>query len=502
MANFLNSIRVKAIKGNVFDLSHDVKLSMDMGNLTPILVQECIPGDKFNIRSESLIRFAPMVSPVMHRITSYIHYFFVPNRILWDNWKKFITGNNGESIVPAPPVFPGATMYQPGSLADYLGVPVGVSVQGSDVSALPFAAYQCVYNEYYRDQNLIPEVDYKLQDGAVSNTIRLTTLRKRAWKHDYFTANLPFAQKGQSVTLPMGSFPDVDVYDASPSGNPRTEWTTNNGTTDIPRIPGNSSTSDLRAKTSDITGATSSTINDLRRAFRLQEWLEKMARGGSRYVEQTLAHFGVRSSDARLSRPEYIGGSKQNVVISEVLQTSDTGGQETPLGTMGGHGISASSGKNSSYFCEEHGYIIGVMSVIPDGAYFQGLPRHFSRRSHLDYAWPTFAHIGEQEVLQKEIYYNSTDGNNNNTFGYLPRYAEYRIQPSRVAGEMRTTLLQWHLARKFANRPALNQTFVECVPDTRIFAVTDGSINQHLWCHVFNNVRAYRKLPKYGTPAL
>jgi len=496
--NLFNSIKLTKPKKNVFDLTHDVKLSANMGNLTPILTMECVPGDKFDLSCESLIRFAPLVAPVMHRMDVTMHYFFVPNRILWDNWEKFITDANSEYVSPYLPYYP--VNFYTGTetkMADYMGVPpnpIGGVV--TNINALPFAAYQCIYNEYYRDQNLIAPVDYKLTDGNNnSNVTQLLNLRKRAWEHDYFTASLPFAQKGAAVDIPIGLVEgDLPVYLNSSSG------TTLNGSPSSVNVGAQGGRTDVPVDSlyADTSNAQiePTTINDLRRAFRLQEWLEKNARGGTRYIENILTHFGVKSSDARLQRPEYITGVKSPVVISEVLQTgqSDT----TPQGNMAGHGISVTSGRAGSYFCEEHGYIIGIMSVMPKTAYQQGIPKTFLKNDSLDYFWPSFANIGEQPVTKNELY--AYTSNANDTFGYVPRYAEYKYMPSRVAGEFRTSKLDfWHLGRIFDTEPNLNQTFVECNPTTRVFAVEDVE-GDHLYCHVLNKIRAIRPMPKYGTP--
>jgi len=502
--NIFNSIQLNKPKKNVFDLTHDVKLSTNMGQLTPILTLECVPGDKFDLSCESLIRFAPMIAPVMHRMDVTMHYFFVPNRILWDNWEKFITDANSGIVAPYWPysedtTAPSTPFNQLGKkTADYLGVPPPLAGSGgnaANISMLPFAAYQCIYNEYYRDQNLQAPVDYKVQDGSVSSYPKvneLFKLRTRAWEHDYFTASLPFAQKGAAVDIPLGTIGgDANIYSSISNYDITTT------TTDIPVTgdPNTDATTNLYAKTTGL-DVEPTTINDLRRAYKLQEWLEKNARGGTRYIENILTHFGVRSSDKRLQRPEYITGVKSPVVVSEVLNTTGQDGG-LPQGNMAGHGISVTTGKSGSYYCEEHGYIIGIMSVMPKTAYQQGIPRTFLKPDSLDYFWPTFANIGEQEVAKQELY--AYTANAEETFGYVPRYAEYKYMPSRVAGEFRTSLNYWHLGRIFASEPNLNSAFIECDPTKRIFAVEDPSTDV-LYCHVLNKIKAVRPMPKYGTP--
>jgi hypothetical protein len=496
--NIFNSVQVQKPKKNVFDLTHDVKLSGKMGNLIPVLVNECVPGDTFQLGCDSLIRFAPLTAPVMHRMDVSVHYFFVPNRIVWDNWEKFITDANSQHVLPYFP-FNSWTGYQPYyKFMDYMGVPPqNASGTTTNINMLPFAAYQAIYNEYYRDQNLIPEVNYKLSDGTQTSYGEFLTMRNRAWEHDYFTASLPFAQKGTAVDIPIGQIEDnvpVNVYranDVTLTGNP-INITVDGVNVNQPNIPPDT----LWAETEGLdVGAT--TINDLRRAFRLQEWLEKNARGGTRYIENILMHFGVRSSDKRLQRPEYITGVKTPVVISEVLNTTGEIGGE-PQGNMAGNGVAVTTGKYGTYFCEEHGYIIGIMSVMPKTAYQQGIPKTYLKNDPLDFFWPSFAHIGEQPVTNNELYAYTPTGNE--TFGYVPRYAEYKFSPSRVAGDFRTSLAYWHLGRIFANQPALNQTFIECTPEQcdRIFAVQ--SEEDYLYCHVLNKIRAVRPMPKFGTP--
>lgn len=499
-----NTIKLQGQKSNTFDLSHDVKMSFQMGKLYPIMVMECVPGDRVKIGCESLIRFAPLVAPVMHRMDVTMHYYFVPNRILWDNWEEFIMPGN-----PSVPAFPYLPMDSAdtatGTLANYLGVPqIGAGTR--NVSAMPFAAYQAIYNEYYRDQNLVPEVDYKLVDGLNIINTNLNIIRKRAWEHDYFTSALPFAQAGQPVSLPLGKVELDPNWD--PVTNPPLFLTSNAGPlvgtvgqgldgagqTNI-QVSGNPSyTNAYNPNESLIVGST--TINDLRSAFRLQEFLERAARSGRRYIETILAFFDVRSSDARLQRPEYITGIKSPVVISEVLNTAgETGG--LPQGNQAGHAVSVTNGQYGSHFCEEHGYIIGVMSLLPKTAYQQGLPRHFSKFDPLDYYWPPFAHLGEQEILNKELYIDHATPEG--TFGYIPRYAEYKYIPNRVAGQFQSSLDFWHMGRIFSSDPNLNQQFIEADPTKRIFAVTSPT-DDELYAHVYNKVKANRKMPIYGTP--
>lgn len=516
---------------NTFDLSHDRKFSGRIGELMPITLLECVPGDKFNIKSTNLTRFAPLITPIMHKAAVYCHFFFVPNRILWANWEDFISG--GEDGL-SNPTFPTVTTaglgnVTPSSLADYLGLPTvdtagaGGSYTATPISAMPFAAYNKIYNDYYRDENLIPTLRIDtLVDGSNPLIAITDPIAKRAWQHDYYTSALPFTQRGPEATIPLGGTApinyksgefnllkardgsSIDFYDSSGAAPIESN---DSGTLFI----NNPATTFLNIDNSDsleanLSGATASSINDLRRAFRLQEWLERNARGGARYIEIIMAHFGVMSKDARLQRPEFLGGSQTPITISEVLQTSNqavspAGVTETPQGNMAGHGVSVGSSDYVTYKCEEHGYIMGIMSVMPMTAYQQGVPKHWSKFDKFDYYWPSFANIGEQPITNQELFHSNTPATDEAVFGYTPRYAEYKYIPSTVHGEFRTTLNFWHMGRIFGSQPALNQDFIECDYEEvkRVFAAPD---EEHLYVYLHNEVKANRLMPYYGTPTI
>lgn len=537
-------------KMSKFNLTHQFKFTTELGTLVPVLTQEVVPGDIFNISSNHVLRFLPLIAPLMHEVDVYIHYFFVPNRLLWSNWETFITGSvqgkyhGKESTVASvvsPYVTSGATGFGKASLADYFNInPTSV---GLKVSALPFRAYNHIYNDWYLSEDVMDPAVINLADG--SDTTTNTSVLRRLWNRDYFTTCLPYAQKGPATSFALGakapvlglyttnasswkSMSDLGITSLSGSTGGYTPVTgdtfaatfgtghSNVGIDPpqvIPDVP--SSVSSLVVKNlvssanpgvtqsgpdvyADLGSVSAFTINELREAFQIQRYLEKDARCGSRYVEFILAHFGVRSSDSRLQRSEYLGGKKTPVVFSEVLQTSESEAV-TPQGNMAGHGFSASSSPHIRRRFEEHGWLMGLMSIMPRTSYQEGIPRQFLRTSRFDYLNPEFVHLGEQGVYNKEIYAKG-DAADDNLFGYQSRFEEYRRIPSHVAGDMRDTLDYWHAGRIFGDtRPALNSTFLQCTPTPRIFAV-EPKTSQPLLVQLENVITAVRCLPKVAQP--
>lgn len=509
--NLLNSIKLSRPGMSGFDMSHDVKLSGNMGWLIPVMCMECVPSDKMRASHEGLHRLAPMTAPMMHRCNVSFHDYFVPFRLLWPNFDKWITNQKNDlGLLPAfPTVNIGETGWEAeiGSLCDYLGIPPLIpDAEIETVNAMPFAAYQMIYNEYYRDQNQINEVPFELIDGDNTANDELAVLRKRAWEHDYFTSAAKEPQAGAAVDLPLGTV-ELNLSKFDPVSPPHfiegvDGTTTDAGTysrgTAIPRsIVSTGNDADTLAYDPQGTlevGAT--TINDLRTAFRLQEWLEKSMRGGKRLFENILIFFGLRSPDQRMQRPEYIGGSVTPIQISEVLNT--TGTAEAPQGDMAGHGVAVAQGRANMYSCQEWGYVITIMSVMPKTAYQQGIHRMFlNYKDPMQKYWPQFDHLGEQEIEQRELYAYKDTGSQ--VFGYTPRYAEFKFMNNRVAGEFRTTLDFWHMGRIFDDAPGLNQSFIEADPTHRVFAVTDPAEHK-LWMHIYHKVHMIRPMSKFSTP--
>lgn len=495
-------------KKSKFDLSHERKLSLNMGYLVPIMCQEVLPGDRFRVNTELMGRMSPLLAPVMHRINVFVHHWFVPNRLVWNEWQDFITGGKEGDLAPVHPFFravPAANsqLFTNGTLADYFGLPTipasGATVTNQyKISALPFRAYQLIYNEFYRDQNLSDPVPFSLASGEVvagtQDFTDILTLRKSSWEKDYFTSALPWAQRGGAAAAPVDYTPltQSKMVDATTGVG-----LTGAVTGDANGMLGNG-TSAGRIETDATVD-----INEWRKAWRVQQWLEKNARGGARYIEVLLKHFGVLSSDARLQRPEFLGGASAPFAISEVLSTFQFSGDPTgqPQGNMAGHGITAHSGMGFKRKFEEHGFVISVLRVVPRTCYQQGIPRSFRRFDKFDYAWPTFANLGEQEVKDSEVYaeYEAPADSPDGTFGYQERYAEYKYGYNTVHGEFRDSLAFWHQGRIFSAKPSLNANFVEADPTSRIFAVTDEDVDK-MYFQVFHKVDALRPLPFFGTP--
>lgn len=514
MSKQFNQVSMNKPKRSAFDLGHERKFSMNFGDLTPIMCQEVVPGDTFKNNTEVMVRMAPMLAPIMHRVNVFTHFFFVPNRLVWSEWEDFITGGESGQSSPVFPVLrtnsAQPTYFANGKLADYLGMPTASSSSGEafDVNALPFRAYQTIYNEYYRDQNLQDKVTVNKTSGIISLGMdefdSIQTMRTRCYEKDYFTSALPWTQRGGDVLLPMsgdapvvpsGSLDTAKLKNATTGADVSGDVTSVTGLmkvgTEYGIIDPNGSL------VADMSSVSAATIEELRRAVKLQSWLERNARGGSRYIEQVLSHFGVRSSDARLQRPEYLGGGRTPLVISEVLQTSASDAT-SDQGNMAGHAIAVGNSHTFKKFFEEHGFVIGIMSVVPKTSYQQGIPKMFRKFDKFDYYWPEFAQLGEQPVLNQEIYCDFKETTSDQVFGYQSRYAEYKYIPSTVHGDFRDTLSFWHMGRIFSALPALNEDFVKVDVDERNFPVQDGS--NKMYVQVFNNLKAIRPIPFYNQP--
>lgn len=505
------------MKRSKFSLSHYRLFSCNMGSLIPIGCVEVLPGDTVQHATSALVRASPLLSPVMHPVSVRIHHWFVPHRLVWEDWEDFITGGpDGEDDSEFPTItIGGGSGAAVGSLADYLGVPPGVN--NIEVSALPFRAYALIWNNWYRDQDLQTALVIDETSGADSTTS--TALQRCGWEKDYFTSARPWEQKGPAITIPLGTTAPVSGIaieagdNAAAAGadfigvNAGSDWTNAsnqpmwNGLVDTIGIKAQSvaaaSASNRPQIFADLSSASAITINLLREAFALQRFEEARARFGSRYVEY-LRYLGVRSSDARLALPEYLGGGRNTIQWSEVVGTNDTkftGGGTAVAGTLRGHGIAAMRSNRYRRFFEEHGYVMSLMSVRPKTIYANGLARTFNRRTKEDFFQKELQHIGQQAVLNKEVY--AAHSAPNDTFGFQDRYDEYRRQESNIAGEFRSSTLDfWHFARIFSSDPALNASFVACEPTERTFAVNTTDV---LWIMANHSIQARRLLASTGS---
>lgn len=503
---------VRRPKKSLLDLSHEKKMSINMGQLIPILSEEVIPGDTWQGNTEVMARFAPMLAPLMHRIDVYTHFFFVPNRLIWDEWETFITGGKNGTESPAMPYFSfndnnWVNSAVKGSLMDYLGYPIntGQWAPGSPVyNVLPMRAYHEIYNQYYVDQNVGTEIDYPKTSGLQTDE-RISAIRRRAWEKDYFTSALPWTQRGPEVGIPLDAEWSPQYEDSS-TGVRASGGSAGGGVSSY--IGGQLFDQDGSGEPMRIENLTDPqtitsgnlSINQLRTATRLQRWFEKNATGGARYIEQILAHFGVVSSDARLQRPEYLGGGKTPVNISEVMQTSSTDAT-SPQGNLAGHGIAVGNSHRFRKSFEEHGIIMGIMSILPKSQYVNINRKHLRKMDKLEYYWPEFAHLGEQPVSSIEMYPCDMSAPSEQTFGYQPRYTEYRYIPSTVHGDFRDNLNFWHMAREFNGTPTLTESFVQANPTHRVFANTNEE-DAKVYVNVYNNLKTLRPMPKYPNPSI
>lgn len=503
------------------------KSAFNAADLVPIYVDEVLPGDTFNFHATIFCRMATPIYPLMDNLHLDTFFFFVPNRLVWDNWQKFMgqQNNPGDSTSFAIPTHQSPNGgYAVGSLQDYMGLPTVGQVGGGNHfhhSALPLRSYNLIFQEWFRDQNLVNQVT--VDKGDSGDNIANYTLLKRGKRHDYFTSCLPWTQKGTAVSIPIaGTAPVVSTGNGQPTF---TTSGTSEGTFGIGaagdgtynKLVHNGGTNHLETGNliwsdtklvADLSTTTSATINQLRQSFQIQKLLERDARGGTRYTEIVQAHFGVKSPDARLQRPEYLGGGSTPVGIHPVTQTSQTGltGGTTPLGHLSGFAAAISRNNGFSASFTEHGYIIGLASVRADLTYQQGLHKMWSRSTRYDFYFPAFAMLGEQAVLNKEIYCDGS-ANDDNVFGYQERWAEYRHFPSRVSGLMRSTasgtLDGWHLAQRFNTLPTLNSTFItEAPPMDRVLAVGAGANGQHFIMDAFFDNTVARLMPMYSVPGL
>lgn len=535
MKNQFNSFRLIKPKKNNFDLSFQNKFTAKFGQLIPFMVQDTLPGDTFKVSSHHAIRLQPTVAPIMQNVEVCKHYFFVPFRLIWSKWESFITGGESGTETPEIPYFKIENVNDKafkaftnsGSLADYLGFPTpdtdNVTTYGKfNYNMLPFLAYQLIWQEYYRDQNVMSKLNTQFPytgTGAVQTTSiinDLMTIRKRCWRKDEFTSALPWPQRGATVDVPftvkstVSNTTGASILKTHEGGTPANAGGNNylkSGTSVTPNgrqlyTSEDSNYTPLQIDVSKHTKVTSTvennSVTNLRRALASQQFLERLAVGGSRYIEVIKSFFGITSSDARLQRPQYLGGSVTPLVMEALAQTSQSN-TNSVQGNLSGNGGSASSDFIFKSTFEEHGFIMGILSVIPRASYCQGTPQKYRREDRTDFYWPQFAHIGEQAIEGPRIYTDWHFPNAGKTFGYEPRYAEYRFNNDEIHGEFRTNLKQWHMGRIFETPPSLNITFLNVQESVanRVMAVNDF-LAAPLLCQVNNDIKASRYVSLYG----
>lgn len=543
------------IRRSTFDRSHSLKTSFNVGDIVPFFVDEVLPGDTFNVDTSKVVRLQTLLTPVMDNIYLDTYFFFVPNRLTWSHWKQFNGENTESAWIPQteyeiPQITaPASGGWSVGTIADYLGVPTGVP--NLSVSALPFRAYALVMNEWFRDENLSDPLVVPVDDATVAGVNTGTFVTdvckgglpyKAAKYHDYFTSCLPSPQKGPDVLIPVaeaGNYPVLpgSVHDASKFDGTSLAWKNADGTpvagvmdyaylfTDKTGAATQYSGSrDLYNQSNSVVpsnlwavasgNAAAATINQLRMAFQIQKLYEKDARGGSRYIEILKSHFGVTSPDARLQRPEYLGGNRIPININQVVQQSATASGETAQGTVTGMSVTTDTHSDFTKSFTEHGFVIGVMVARYDHTYQQGLERFWSRKDRFDYYWPVFANIGEQAVKNKEIFaqgpgVKDSAGSviDDQVFGYQEAWADYRYKPSRVTGEMRSQYAQsldvWHLADDYTALPALSDSWIreDKTNVDRVLAVT-SSVSNQLFADIYIKNRTTRPMPMYSIPGL